>query len=183
MSRQSARGAGTGEIASGAGLASRDAADRALRILETHLEPVRWDGPMLAASPGRGAWRITDNNSLFQINVFPGLFTSGRSAATTRRDPEMELTWLKNLEGPMLERLASGRVSSLPCGVWSETGVRFPQPGGAGRSISWAWCARTATPGLFSGNARAMPTGRIRTTWPGGSPISAQHSALPVRRP
>ena len=132
MSRQSARGAGTREIASGAGLASRDAADRALRILETHLELVRWDGPMLAASPGRGAWRITDNNSLFQLNVFPDLFTSGRSAATTRRDPEMELTWLKNLEGPMLERLASGWVSSLPCGVWSETGVRFPQPGERG---------------------------------------------------
>lgn len=132
MSHQSARGAGTREIASGAGLASRDAADRALRILETHLELVRWDGPMLAASPGRGAWRITDNNSLFQLNVFPDLFTSGRSAATTRRDPEMELTWLKNLEGPMLERLASGWVSSLPCGVWSETGVGFPQPGERG---------------------------------------------------
>ena len=130
MSRQSARGGTAGEIAAGAGIDGKKI-DRALLDLEGHLELVRFDQPRFI---GRNIWRIADNNTLFQLNVFRDLYP---------RDPRVrrpvstaeQLTWLENLEGRSLERLTeewlAGRPGADPAeGGWVESGVSFRGPSG-----------------------------------------------------
>ena len=130
MSRQSARGGTAGEIAAGAGVDGKRM-DKALLELESHLELVRFDQPRFI---GPNLWRIADNNTLFQLGVFRDLYPRDPRVRRPVSSAE-QLTWLENLEGRSLERLAeewlAGRPGADPAeGGWVESGVCFRGPSG-----------------------------------------------------
>lgn len=125
MSRRSARGGPIGEIA--AALGGEDAQDvhQALFNLEQHLELVRFEHPQFS---GPSRWWISDNNTLFQLSVFRDLYTPGRQFPLGAGS---EITWLKNLEGPMLVRLTEEWLRERAGQEWVESGIRFRSPAGA----------------------------------------------------
>ncbi len=88
----------------------------ALDTLRDHLGLVEYTAEFMTESYPR--WRIADNSTLFQINVYPELFTqAGRQKIGERVDREPEaaaLERLQDLEGHALERMAAAWLDSQP---------------------------------------------------------------------
>ncbi|MDE2751585.1 MAG: hypothetical protein OXI83_03320, partial [Gemmatimonadota bacterium] len=91
------------------------------------LELVRFAHPLFS---GPSRWRISDNNTLFQLSVFRDLYMPGRRFP---RGVGEEITWLENLEGPMLERLADEWLRERAGQEWVESGIHFKSPAGTGK--------------------------------------------------
>ena len=129
MSRRSARGGPAGEIAAAIGGRDPQTVHRALFDLEQHLELVRLHNPLFS---GSNQWRISDNNTLFQLSVFRDLYEPDRPVSRGTAETGAPLTWLMNLEGPMLERLAADWLRERAEDGWVRSGVRFNNPQGGG---------------------------------------------------
>ncbi len=94
-----------------------------LDVLRKHLQLVDYRGEFYGKGDGR--WGVADNNTLFQIAMFPDLFESDSLpvralASGTQRQPADRL---RTLEGLALERLAAAWLGSLPDMVNSMQGV------------------------------------------------------------
>ena len=99
---------------------------KSLEVLSSHLELVEQTGEFYGGNEGR--WSVADNNTVFQISVFPELFGSGpvRGQALGAGESGTQgrpVGRLETLEGLALERLAADWLGGLPGMVNSLQGV------------------------------------------------------------
>ena len=64
-------------------------------------------------------WELNDNNSRFQLRVFPDLFRSDRPLLDVDEEESDALTELETLEGDLLERMAAAWLDEHPKVEWS----------------------------------------------------------------
>ena len=119
------RGATEKQIAAGIGKKGDRAVSDALNVLSTHLQLVEPKWEFLGKKTCR--WRISDNNTLFQINVFLQLFADSPEAGLTGESQastaEFSDAALASHEGPALERFAAACFGEMPDVTWHEDGL------------------------------------------------------------
>ncbi len=109
--------------------ATRAEMEQAYHVLRNHLQLVEDTGPWMTKAMPR--WRITDNNTLFRINVFPELVVKGArrkglDVDIARAINDQRLFRLQELEGLALERLTADWLVEQDDITWSHAGVWRP---------------------------------------------------------
>ena len=95
-----------------------------LEVLRKHLELIKQTGEFHGDDEGR--WAISDNNTLFQLSVYPEMFKPGGRTDESVPDIPRSLPTdrLETLEGLALERLAAAWLGGLPGVTYAGQGVR-----------------------------------------------------------
>lgn len=104
--------------------ADRDPSLRtSLEMLANQLELVEQTGEFYGDSEGR--WSVADNNTLFQLCVFPEMFGPGRRSDDTIPNSarSVPVDRLETLEGIALERLTKDWLGGLPGVTYARQGV------------------------------------------------------------
>ena len=96
---------------------------KSLDVLSGQLELIEKTGEFYGS--GECRWSVTDNNTLFQLSVFPDLFEPGGSSdeSIPDRDRSVPLDRLETIEGLALERLAADWLSNLLGITYARQGV------------------------------------------------------------
>ena len=121
LAKNQPKGATEKDIAAGIDMKGDRKVSNALNMLQIHLQLVDCQKQFLLADDLR--WKITDNNTLFQINLFRDLINRPKGQKQDEmRNLNMEKS-LDVLEGQALEQFGAACFGQMPDIHWSTSGV------------------------------------------------------------